>query len=228
TGCQWPLLRRSEPDWTGVDPALKALLEKALKTRPGERWADGGAMRRALQEWSATPATRRAVTPASRGLVDRVRAFLFGPPRERLSAKSVAVLPIRNLSRDEETEMVADGITEDIITHLSRIRDLKVISRTSVMRFKGSSDLTPREIGLERLRLFHLNDSVGDLASRRDRHAGIGEGEIGAEAFGTLLSDPRVRRIPGILETPKGDDPIESDRRNLERLREAIRDAGGA
>jgi deoxyribonuclease-4 len=88
-------------------------------------------------------------------------------------------------------------------------------------------DRFDREIGLERLRLFHLNDSVGELASRRDRHAGIGEGEIGAEAFGTLLSDPRVRRIPGILETPKGDDPIESDRRNLERLREAIRDAGG-
>ena len=89
-------------------------------------------------------------------------------------------------------------------------------------------DQFDREIGLDRLLLFHLNDSVGELASRRDRHAEIGEGEIGIEAFGALLSDPRVRRIPGILETPKGDDPIESDRRNLDRLRAAIQDSGRA
>ena len=87
-------------------------------------------------------------------------------------------------------------------------------------------DRFERDIGLERLRLFHLNDSAGELASRRDRHAGIGEGEIGAEAVGVLLNDARVTRIPGILETPKGDEPIESDRRNLERLRRAIQDFG--
>jgi serine/threonine-protein kinase len=148
TGRQWPLLSRSEPDWTGVDPGLKAILEKALASRPEERWADAGAIRDELREWSAR-AAGKTVRPASRGLVGRVRAFLFGSSRERLSDKSVAVLPIRNLSRDEETEMMADGMTEDIITHLSRIRDLKVISRTSVMRFKGRTDRAPREIGRE-------------------------------------------------------------------------------
>ena len=76
-----------------------------------------------------------------------------------------------------------------------------------------------REIGLERLCLFHLNDSVGTLGSRRDRHANIGEGNIGAEAFGSLLRDSRVARVPGILETPKGEDPAASDRRNLDLLR---------
>jgi len=75
------------------------------------------------------------------------------------------------------------------------------------------------EIGLDRLCLFHLNDSVGALGSRRDRHANIGEGNIGAEAFGILLSDSRVVHVPGILETPKGDDPAASDRRNLELLK---------
>ena len=84
-----------------------------------------------------------------------------------------------------------------------------------------------RRIGLERLCLFHLNDSVGELASRRDRHADIGEGRIGAPAFGALLSDVRVAGIPGVLETPKGDDPLESDRRNLATLRASIRDAAG-
>lgn len=82
-----------------------------------------------------------------------------------------------------------------------------------------------RFIGLERLLLFHLNDSVGELASRRDRHANIGEGRIGLRAFGALLSDARVAGVPGVLETPKGDDPLESDRRNLAILRDSIRAA---
>jgi deoxyribonuclease-4 len=76
-----------------------------------------------------------------------------------------------------------------------------------------------RVIGLEHLLLFHLNDSAGALGSRRDRHADIGDGNIGAESFGQLLRDPRVKHVPGILETPKGDDPAASDRRNLTRLR---------
>jgi deoxyribonuclease-4 len=50
---------------------------------------------------------------------------------------------------------------------------------------------------------FHLNDSEGDRASNRDRHALIGDGKIGAEAFGWLLADPRSRDVPLVLETPQ-------------------------
>jgi deoxyribonuclease-4 len=50
---------------------------------------------------------------------------------------------------------------------------------------------------------FHLNDSEGALASNRDRHTLIGDGAIGAEAFGWLLADPRTRGVPLILETPQ-------------------------
>jgi deoxyribonuclease-4 len=50
---------------------------------------------------------------------------------------------------------------------------------------------------------FHLNDSEGDRASNRDRHALIGDGKIGVAAFGWLLHDPRSRGVPLILETPQ-------------------------
>jgi deoxyribonuclease-4 len=72
-------------------------------------------------------------------------------------------------------------------------------------------------IGLDQLRVFHLNDSKKSLGARVDRHAHIGEGELGAEAFRLLLNDERFSRHPGILETPK-DDTGEDDRRNMATL----------
>jgi protein kinase/serine/threonine-protein kinase len=62
--------------------------------------------------------------------------------------KSIAVLPFSNLSESKEDEYFSDGITEDIITQLSKIGDLKVISRTSSMQYKGSKK-SLREIGKE-------------------------------------------------------------------------------
>ena len=54
--------------------------------------------------------------------------------------KSIAVLPFENLSEDKANAYFADGIQEEILTRLSRIRDLKVISRTSTQRFKNAPD----------------------------------------------------------------------------------------
>lgn len=82
-------------------------------------------------------------------------------------------------------------------------------------------------IGLDRLRVFHLNDSKKGLGARVDRHAHIGEGELGAEAFRCLLNDPRFVDRPGILETPKDDDE-EGDRRNMATLRGLIAAPVGA
>jgi deoxyribonuclease-4 len=76
-----------------------------------------------------------------------------------------------------------------------------------------------RVIGLQHLRLFHLNDSQKPFASRKDRHAEIGEGTLGEEPFRRIMRDPRFAAIPKVLETPKGDDAVIADRRNLGRLR---------
>ena len=61
-------------------------------------------------------------------------------------------------------------------------------------------------LGLGRLGAIHLNDSVGERGSRRDRHANLGEGKIGLGFFARLLADPRLAAVPMLLETPMGDD----------------------
>jgi deoxyribonuclease IV len=71
-------------------------------------------------------------------------------------------------------------------------------------------------LGLEQVRVIHLNDSLKPLGSRRDRHADIGLGEIGDRGFRRLMRDPRLAAVPKVLETPKEND---GDRRNLARLR---------
>jgi deoxyribonuclease-4 len=76
-------------------------------------------------------------------------------------------------------------------------------------------------IGLERLRVFHLNDSLKGLGHRVDRHTHIGAGVIGLEPFGYFLNDPRFQDRPFLLETPKDDDPND-DLRNLQKLRDLI------
>lgn len=58
-------------------------------------------------------------------------------------------------------------------------------------------------IGLNRLRCFHLNDSQGELGSNKDRHAHIGEGQIGLAGFANLVNDPRFAEHPAHLETPE-------------------------
>jgi deoxyribonuclease-4 len=82
-------------------------------------------------------------------------------------------------------------------------------------------------IGLHRVRLFHLNDSMTAFGSRRDRHAAIGEGSLGDEPFRHLMNDPRFAGVPMVLETPKehpddAKDLVTLDRMNLARLRSYV------
>ena len=74
-------------------------------------------------------------------------------------------------------------------------------------------------IGYDRLGVIHLNDSAIPLGGKKDRHALIGEGHIGDAPFRRIMNDPKLRGVPKILETPKGDDMVTNDRRILEKLR---------
>ncbi|HUU46118.1 MAG TPA: deoxyribonuclease IV [Acidobacteriota bacterium] len=74
-------------------------------------------------------------------------------------------------------------------------------------------------LGLNRLKAIHCNDSKYDFDTHKDRHDHLGQGFIGEAAFGFLMRDPKLIRIPKILETPK-DEAGENDQRNLGLLRE--------
>ena len=77
-------------------------------------------------------------------------------------------------------------------------------------------------VGLDRLKVFHLNDSKKEFGSKRDRHEHIGEGFIGLEGFYNIVNDPKLRSVPKIIETPKGDELLE-DIQNLKVLRGLVK-----
>jgi deoxyribonuclease-4 len=78
--------------------------------------------------------------------------------------------------------------------------------------------------GLRRLKAIHLNDSIGDVGSRKDRHAHIGDGACGEACFRTIVNRKALRNVPMILETPKdsADDGQEWDSINISRLKGLI------
>lgn len=74
-------------------------------------------------------------------------------------------------------------------------------------------------VGVDRLRVMHLNDSKAPFGSRRDRHELIGEGALGEEPFRRVMNDERLQGVAMVIETPKGDDHTATDTRMLDRLR---------
>jgi deoxyribonuclease-4 len=79
-------------------------------------------------------------------------------------------------------------------------------------------------IGLKQILAFHLNDSKTGLGSRVDRHAHIGQGELGNQAFRHIVNDPRFKHHPGCLETPKSKS-LKEDIENLATLRSLVKPA---
>ncbi len=100
-----------------------------------------------------------------------------------------------------------------VFTHVSRPERLGVCLDTCHVTAAGYSlegggleetmDKFQETVGLERLRVIHLNDCKYPRGSRRDRHAGLGEGCLGWETIVGIVSHPTVRELPFILETPR-------------------------
>ena len=144
------------------------LYEMATGERAFARSSPAETMTAILHDAPAAPSARRRELPSAfdrvvaqclakdpaarfqsaRDLEFALNALPPAPVHSGIKARSasVAVLPFVNLSADPENEFFADGITEDVIAHLTKIRSLKVISRTSVMTFK-KRDCGLREIG---------------------------------------------------------------------------------
>jgi deoxyribonuclease-4 len=88
--------------------------------------------------------------------------------------------------------------------------------------WKAALKETDTLIGLDQVLACHLNDSRTGLGSRVDRHAGIGQGEIGRQAFAHIVNEPRFLSLPGCLETPKSED-LHEDVENLGVLRSLVK-----
>ena len=125
-----PTLRSIRPE---VPVELDRLVGACLAKEPAQRPASAAMVAEALRAIESGTGVRGA-TPVSGAI------------------RSIAVLPLRNVSRDPAQEYFADGMTEAIISDLARIRALRVISPTSVMRYKGSLRSLPeiaRELNVE-------------------------------------------------------------------------------
>jgi deoxyribonuclease IV len=89
--------------------------------------------------------------------------------------------------------------------------------------YKATMRALDKSVGVKLVKAFHLNDSLKPLGSRVDRHAHIGRGLIGKEAFRLLLNDRRFRKVPMYIETPKGEENGKDlDVINLRTLRKLI------
>ena len=106
---------------------------------------------------------------------------------------------------------------EDGLQILKKLRAAPETRRLPVILLTAKNSEFDRVIGLSRLKAVHLNDSINGLGSHKDRHAKIGEGQIGLDALVNVVCHPALEGIPFILETPNDD---EGWKREIALLRE--------
>src|SRR5881392_2783380 len=195
-----------------LDRDLETICLKCLEKDPKRRYASAVALADDLERWLKHEPIRARRT----GLITRGRKWVRRNPSSALFAASlvalaaatgwivwkselirqpvttgIAVLPFGNLSEDKENAFFADGIQDDILTKLAKIADLKVISRTSVMPYRGTRNT--RQIG-DALRVSHvLEGSVRRDAGRIHLNAQLidtrSDTHVWAEEYNRDLAD---------------------------------------
>jgi len=164
-----------------VPSALQTVVDRSLRKDPAERYQTAEEMLselHAIKEKGDSIAGRRARWIA----VAAVAAMLVGlalfyasrsgrtaPTRATaMTEKSIAVLPFENLNKDEEDAFFAGGVQDEILTDLAKVADLKVISRTSVMKYKSDLERNLREIA-NTLGVSHVVEGSVQRAGERVR-----------------------------------------------------------
>jgi serine/threonine protein kinase len=206
---------RLNPD---VPPKLEEIINKALEKDRKHRFQNASDIRTDLQrlQRDSEPGLVAVVTsrpPQRRGLallvagitlallagaaalmnVGELRQRFFGRP-DPGTIRSLAVLPLENLSHDPEQEYFADGMTEALTTELAQISTLKVISRTSVMQYKETKKLLPqiaKELGVDAV--------VEGAVQRSDDKVGITVQLIQAPSDRHLLAKSYERSLRDVL-----------------------------
>jgi deoxyribonuclease IV len=197
------LLQRSQASFVAELRRCEALGLDFLVTHPGN--ATDGDRDRALV------ANARAITAALDAVPGSTRALLEGTAGTGSALGSTFEELARLLEPIARSHPHRIGVCLDTCHLWAAGHDLRDLT--------GVLDHFDATVGLGHLRFLHLNDSRTPLGSRRDRHAGIGEGTIGEGVFRAILNEPALRGVPKVIETPKGDDPVAADRANLDRLR---------
>jgi TolB-like protein/Flp pilus assembly protein TadD/tRNA A-37 threonylcarbamoyl transferase component Bud32 len=175
-----PKLRSLAPT---LDRDLETICAKCLQREPSARYRSAGALAQDLERWlEGLPVAARPLSPPARlwrwtrgnPIVAGMAALLLtlasaaglmtwkGGGMSRSAVTGIAVLPFESLSGDKDEAVFADGVQDDILTKLASIRDLRVISRTSVMRFRGKRNI--RELG-KALGVSHILE--GDVSRSR-------------------------------------------------------------
>ena len=183
------------PRPSAVRPEVTAdvdeIVRRAMAKDPAERFATGAELARAV-DWCAVigagmPSLTRGSTPGA-------GATVVTPISEEPTSRFLAVLPFDNMSSDPQNEYFSDGMTEEIIAQLSKIRGLKVISRTSVMKYKRAQ-VTARQIGRE-LGVSHL---LGGSVRRAGQRVRISAHLIDAAADQHLWAETYDRDMTDIF-----------------------------
>lgn len=177
-----------------MNSGVAAAPSAAAEERPEERGTEAAGQRRArLRPWMVAVPVLAAIGVAS--------VLIINPPGplERLLARrspprieSIAVLPLVNLSRDPEQEYLADGMTEELITTLGQTSALRVISRTSVMRYKGSTKPLPeiaRELNVDAVVEGTLSRSGGRVLVTANLLHGPTDRHLWAQSYERDLDD---------------------------------------